>query len=88
MSDLRMLNLRNAEPAEGPDAPVSGGIGAVLARGAAAKLARAELDTQLLAATDDELDALALELCVSVERLTRRRDQLNSAITLSMLGAL
>jgi hypothetical protein len=88
MFEHRILTFRDAESVEGADSPVSGGIGAVLARSSAARGGQAELDTQLLAASDDEIQTLSQTTGLSIERLSHRREQLNRSIALSMQGAL
>lgn len=65
------------------DTPVSGGVGAVLKRGKQAR-ANHNRDTEILAASAEQIDGLARELGVSREGLRLHQKRLEAVIAQQM----
>ncbi|WP_051357829.1 hypothetical protein [Leisingera caerulea] len=86
MSALTFFDRRTSVEVSGDDTPVSGGVRAVLERGYGGRVNSGRLDTELLAATPEELKDLSRAQGLPLSILQRRSEMLEAALARQIAG--
>lgn len=86
MSAMTLFDPGAAVQISSDDSPVSGGVRAVLERGYGGRVNTGRLDTELLAATPEDLKALSAAQGLPLSILQRRSEMLEAALARQISG--